>query len=225
MISKLFIAAMTITLAACFHGKLPPQEFYRLRTPVLPESLATLDHDGGSGGRLVGGIAIVPYVAPGLYGDRGIVFRIGDNEYGAYPNREWAVPVPTMLGLITEDVFGAHPLTTEGAVFDPPSPNSYPYVWRGLVRELEEVDRGRRVYASVRLDARIVRTKDDSIVWSGSARRERPVPSGTMPAIIETLSRLSAEVILQLQESARVSLAESAASAVRQTPRRSSARP
>ena len=214
-----------MTLAGCFHGKLPPQEFYRLRTPVLPESLAALDHDGGSGGLLVGGIAIVPYVAPGLYGDRGIVFRIGDSEYGAYPNREWAVPVPTMLGMITEDVFAAHPLTSSAPVFDPPSPNSFSYIWRGLVRELEEVDRGGRVYASVRLDARIVRTKDDSIVWSGTARRERPVPAGTMPAIIETLSRLSAEVILQLQESARASLAESAASAVRQTPRRSSARP
>jgi len=174
---------------------------------------------------LVGGIAIVPYIAPGIYGDGNVVYRIDDSEYGSYPNREWAVPVPTMLGMLTEDIFRSRPLSRDPAVFDPPSPHAYAYVWRGLVRELEEVDRGQQVFAVVRLDARVVRARDDSVLWSGSARLERPVPEGTMPAIVDALSQLSAEAILQLQDSARASLAGPAASAVRPPLGAPSARP
>lgn len=222
------VAAVVILFAlpGCIHGKLPPREFYRLRLAPLPDSLAAVYHDGGGGATLpVGGIAIVPYVAPGVYGEGNIVYRIGDSEMGSYPNREWAVPVPTMLGMMTEDIFRGRPLTREPAVFDPPSPHAYAYVWRGLVRELEEVDRGSQVYAVVRLDARVARARDDSVLWSGTARLERLVPEGTMPAIINALSELSTQAIFQLQESARAALAGPAASAVRAPQTAPSGRP
>lgn len=159
-----------------------------------------------------------------MYGDGNIVFRLNESTYGTYPNREWAVPVSTMLGMMTEDLFRARPLTRDPAVFNPPSPHSYSYVWRGMVRELEEVDRGGNVYAAVRLDARLVRAGDDSVLWSGDARLERIVPEGTMPAIVSMLSQLSAEVIEQLQESARATVFGPAASAVRPPGRDSTAR-
>jgi hypothetical protein len=130
-----------------------------------------------------------------------------------------------MLGMLTEDIFRARPMTRDPAVFDPPSPHAYSYVWRGLVRELEEVDRGTQVFAVVRLDARVVRARDDSILWSGSARAERLVPEGTMPAIVEALSRLSTDVIVQMQDSARATLLRPAASAVRSPVNGSSSRP
>jgi ABC-type uncharacterized transport system auxiliary subunit len=206
---------MLLGLAACIHGKLPAREYYRLRTAQLPDSLTAFYRDGGASTLPVGSVAIVPYVAPGVYGDGNIVYRIGDSEMGAYPNREWAVPLPTMLGMITEDILRARPLTRDPAVFDPPSAHAYDYVWRGLVREFEELDRGSQVYAVVRFDARLVRARDDSVLWSGTARLERAVPEGTMPAIVDALSQLATEAILQLQESARSSLAGPAASAVR----------
>lgn len=205
-------------MVGCIHGKLPAREFYRLRATPLPDSLTAYYHDGGASTLPIGSIAILPYVAPGVYGDGNIVFRIGDSEMGSYPNREWAVPVPTMLGMLTEDIFRARPLTRDPVVFDPPSAHAYDYVWHGLVRELEEVDRGRNVFAAVRFEARLVRARDDSIVWSGTARLERAVPQGTMPAIVDALSQLSSEAILQLQESARSTLTGPAASAVRALP-------
>ena len=208
------MAATTIlVVGACFHGKLAPREYYRLRMPELADSAQSAD--GAVAGLLTGGVAIVPYVTPGLYGDGNIVYRIDDMAYGSYPNREWAVPLSTMLGMLTEDIFRAHPLSRDRAVFDPPSPHSYNYVWRGLVRELEEVDRGNQVFAVVRFDARVIRAKDDSVLWSGSARAERLVPEATMPAIVEALSRLSTDVIVQLQDSARAALVRPPASAVR----------
>lgn len=214
-------------LAGCIHGKLPAREFYRLHLPEPTDSIAGVEHDANplASTLPIGGFAILPYVAPGLYGDNNIVYRVDDATYGSYPNREWGVPVPTMLGMLTEDLFRARPLTRDPAVFDPPSPHTYAYVWRGLVRELEEVDRGSHVYAAVRLDARVVRARDDSVLWAGSARLERLVPEGTMPAIVSTLSQLSIEVITQLQESARAALFGPAASAVRPASLPSTSRP
>src|SRR5690242_260527 len=88
----------TLLLVGCIHGKLPPQEFNRLRLPAPTDSIAAVEHSATAPTPPEGGIAIVPYVAPGLYGDRSIVFRINDTEYGSYPNRAWAIPVPAMLG-------------------------------------------------------------------------------------------------------------------------------
>jgi ABC-type uncharacterized transport system auxiliary subunit len=216
---------VALFLGGCFHGKLAPREYYRLRLPERADSVTLLGHDGTAESLLTGGVAIVPYVTPGLYGDGNIVYRIDDSAYGAYPNREWAVPLQTMLGMLTEDVFRARPMTRDPAVFDPPSPHSYPYVWRGFVRELEEVDRGNQVFAVVRLDARLIRARDDSILWAGSARSERLVPEGTMPAIVEALSVLSTQVIVQLQDSARAALVRPAASAARPLLNGSTSRP
>lgn len=220
--TKALFSCLTLMLlgsaVGCVHGKLPAIEYYRLRLPESEVPPVPADRELGIGGLPAGAIAILPYSAPGIYGDGGIVYRVDDSAYGAYPNREWAVPVPTMLGMLTQDVFQARPLTRDPSVFDPPSPHSYAYVWRGLVRELEEVDRGHQVFAAVRLDARLLRARDDSVIWSGSARLERPVPEGTMPAIVGALSALTAQVIVQLQDSARVALGASAGSAVA-TPR------
>lgn len=224
--TRLFAAVAPLFVAGCFlHGKLPAREYYRLRVPEPTDSIAAVEHDGAAPVLPAGAIAVLPYVAPGIYGDGNIVFRVDESAYGSYPNREWAVPLPTMLGMLTEDIFRAHPLTKDPSVFDPPSPHAYAYVWRGLVRELEEVDRGNQVFAVVRLDARLIRARDDSVLWSGSARLERLVPEGTMPAIVAMLSQLSVEVITQLQESARASLYSPAASAVRTPPKGTTARP
>jgi ABC-type uncharacterized transport system auxiliary subunit len=215
MKSRLAVGLLLLATSACFfHGKLPAIEYYRLRLPP-PDTTPppAMDHDGGITGLPSGAIAILPYAAPGIYGDGGIVFRVDESAYGAYPNREWAVPLPTMLGMLTQDLFQQRPLTRDPSVFDPPSPHSYAYVWRGLVRELEEVDRGNQVFAAVRLDARLLRARDDSVLWAGSARLEEPVPAGTMPAIVEALSALTARVITQLRDSARVAVGASAGSA------------
>jgi ABC-type uncharacterized transport system auxiliary subunit len=201
--------------AACFTGRLPPEELYRLALPDSAVTTTTSTALTNPVGGARGSIAIAPYVAPGIYGNRSLVYRIDDNEYGTYPSREWALPVGTMLGLITQDVLRQRPISDDPPTYDPPSYRVHQYVWRGVVRELEEVDRGRAVFAAVQLDARLVRAKDDSVVWSGSARLERPVPKPTMPAIVAALSQLAAEAVTRLADEARGALARSAASAGR----------
>lgn len=205
--------AAILALAGCLGGRLPAIEYYRL-APADSTMLTTrLAAPASPGVAPLPALAIAPFEAPGVYGGREIVFRGGDGTYGTYPARRWAVPLPTMLGLLTQDVLRASPLSASAAVYEPPSYSAYPYVWRGRVREMEEVDRGRTVYAAVALEARLVRSRDDSVVWSGTTRLEERVDQGTMPSIVGALSRLASEGLAQLAEEARLSLARTAASA------------
>jgi len=204
-------SAGLVSGVGCFGGRLPPLELYRLSVP--DSSLLQTPVGLRRGSLYVGTIAIAPYQAPGIYGDRGVVYRVGETQYGVYPAREWALPVPAMLGMITEEVLRRDPLSTTGALYDPPSYHAHDIVWKGVVRELEEVDRGRNVFAAVRLDVRLVRATDDSLLWTGSARLERPVAHPTMEAIVSTLSVLATEAITSIAEQAHAALTRSAASA------------
>ncbi|NUO65378.1 MAG: hypothetical protein HOQ11_12385 [Gemmatimonadaceae bacterium] len=197
-----------IAAAGCslFVHRPPARELYRIVLPAAIETDTVAPRADGGAYPLAGTLAISQYVAPGIYGDPGIVFRIDDTRYGAYPNREWAVPVAEQLGVLTERVLARTPLTAERAVFDPPSQRAQTYIWRGTIREFEEVDRGSQVLAAVRLDARIVRASDDSILWSGTAHIERAARAPSMPGIVQTLSDLAAEAVTELATRARAEL-------------------
>lgn len=197
--------AVAVLASGCFSGRLPARELYRLSVPPAPDTPEAR-------GSLEGGIAVARYQTPGLYSDGNIVFRTGDSEYGLYPSREWGIPLGEMLGLMAENALQRRPLTIGVAVFSPPAGNDLDYVWRGMVREFEEVNRGREVFAAVRLDAQLVRVRDGAIIWRGSSRLERPVPEPTMHAIVATLSALAVQATETLIEEARMAI--SAAPAV-----------
>lgn len=145
---------------------------------------------------LDGAVGITPYVTPGVYGGRNIVYRIEDHGYGTYAYREWAIPLGEMLATITQERLTRAPLATGPALFDSRAAPTVEYLWRGSVREFEEVDRGPQVFAAVALDAQIVRASDNAILWSGSRRLERQVQeSRSMHAIVSTLSGLATEAV------------------------------
>ena len=182
-----------------FTGRVPPREMYRLSLPDTGSGQAAT----APSAPLKGTLAILGYATPGIYGEPGIVFRIEESEYGAYPSREWALPLGEQLAVLTERMLARNPLSTESAVFDPPSKRSQTYMWRATVREFDEVDRGKQVFAAVRIDARLVRADDDSILWSGSASAEREVPTPNMSGIVQTLSALAEQVVGELVDRAK----------------------
>ena len=167
-------------------------------------------------GALPGRLAIFPYVTRGIYASSGIAFRVDDVRLDAYPRREWAIPLRDMLGDATETLLEGNPLTAERAVFDPRSSASFEYQWRGTVVEFEEVNRGQEVLAAVHLEADLVRTANDSVVWSGSERLERavPPPTDSMSRVVETLSALTADVITRLIDRARTEVSVPAPTAI-----------
>lgn len=193
-------AALCLLLAmgtgGCIRGTLPARERYRLRLPD-PAPIAA-----SAAGPLAGTLAVLSYQTPGLYGEDFIVYRVNDTEYGTYPSREWALPLGDQLGVLSEAILRRAPITREPALFDPPSSRAQTWIWRGAVREFEEVNRGSALLAAVRLDATLVRAADDSVVWSGSVRLERAVPSATMTAVVGMLSQLAAEAVEKLARDA-----------------------
>jgi uncharacterized lipoprotein YmbA len=213
-IRHLVLAAAALVAGGCaFWGKRPALEQYVLlvlpsedgvtppaRTPVLP-----------------GILAIAPYEARGIYDEPGIVYRIDDLQLSSYASREWAIPLREMLGTITEQMLRTRPLTAEPATFDPTSPRGTDYRWRGSVREFEEVNRGRQVLAAVHLEVEIIRVANDSVVWKGAERMERPVgePTRSMTRVVETLSSLTGDVLTRLIDRARTDLAVPAAGTAR----------
>lgn len=153
-------------------------------------------------GPLAGSIAVSPFITPGVYGGDEIVYRIGETEYGTYPNREWALPLGDMLGMMAEESIRENPLGNV-AVYDPESRRQFDFLWQGAVREFEEVNRGNRVFAAVRLEARLLRTTDDSIVWRGDRSVERPVADPTMTRIVEELSAAARDAMRALVSEAK----------------------
>ena len=195
---------VVLVAAGCFNGRLPARELYRLSVP--PAATGTTP-----GGPLAGGIEVARYITPGLYGDGNIVFRTNEHEYAVYPSREWGIPLGEMLGLIAQSALERAPLTSESAIYDPPPTHDLPYLWRGVVREFEEINRGKEVFVGVRLDAQLIRRTDHVLLWRGSQRIERPVPKPTMAAIVAELSALATEATDALVAEARASVGAGAA--------------
>lgn len=189
------IAAVLVAAAGCGRS-LPPLERYRL------EPVATADTQGAhpGNGRLAGqSIVVLPYEAPGIYADPQIVYRIDETRYGTYPDREWAIPVSTMLADRTADILRTAPADV---AVGGTTPNAG-LVWRGTVREFEEVNRGDQVFAAVRLQAMLLRGTTDSVVWQGEARAERPVEQKKqMEAVVQALSAASTDAVRQLMAQA-----------------------
>ena len=75
------LLATMLAMSGCLGGRLPAREMYRLRLPS--ESGSAIPAGGPAASPLDGSLAITPYETPGLYDEHGIVFRIGENEYGA----------------------------------------------------------------------------------------------------------------------------------------------
>lgn len=201
------VVVRCVIFGRCGDG--PRDELYRL---TLPDTAARTV-DGGGAAPLHGTLAIATYATPGIYSGSGIVFRRGDIEYNYYPNREWAIPLGEQLGVVTERILARGQLTTERAVFDPPSRRAQTYIWRGTIREFEEVNRGSQVLAAVRIDVRIARSADDAIVWAGSSRAETPVAANNMTGIVRTLSTLADSVVSDLVARARRDLSRAAPAA------------
>ena len=210
MIARLALLAIAAVATGCLRSRtVPAIEMYRL-LPTAAETasvaMPTLAEDLPDGS-----LAISRYITPGLYGQRGIVYRVGEAGYATYPSREWAIPLGEMLGRRTADLLTERPLLRGGALFDPPTRRAFTHLWRGTVREFEEIDRGNNVFVAVNLEASLIRVDDDSILWSGAARVERAVPDGTMEGIVAGLSAATDEVVFALLDSARVSIRQKSA--------------
>ena len=205
------LTVAALVLAGCVRS-MPPLERYRL-SPVSAPAAAEESAGRGSGAvarptasrdaprATIASVRIEPYVTEGIYADPQIVYRTGESQYAAYPNREWALPLSSMLADLTGEVVRemsanrVRVLTeAEGGATD--------FIWRGAVHEFEEVNRGDQVLAAVRFEATLHRASDDSLLWQGTGRAEQPVTGDSMEAVVAALSRLGTETVTSMVKDA-----------------------
>ena len=205
--------AAGVVASGCFRGTLPPREFYRLS---VPDAVAALGRPTGAP-PLTGSIAIARYDTPGIYGTGSLVYRVGSSAYGAYPSREWAIPLGEMLGSITEAIVRQRSLTSGRVVYPPSAVTPEQYEWRATVREFDEVDAPNSVTTSVSLVAQLVRVADDSVVWSGAAQETEPIAqTRSIDAVVAGLSAATARAIARLTDEAASAMRRLAAAGARQ---------
>jgi uncharacterized lipoprotein YmbA len=202
----------TLSATACLRRPTAPTTLYRLRgaptvMPAQPSASVSGAATGAAGGEVVAddgpALTIAPYAAPGIYGGPQIVYRDGETRYGTYPNREWALPLGGMLAALTAETLRAEPSLASRVHDGMDTRAAGGLVWRGVVREFEEVDRGGRVFAAVRLDATLVHADTDSVLWSGSARAEQALGSTTdMTVVVDSLAALASRVVATLARDA-----------------------
>ncbi len=205
--------AAAMVAGGCFRGTLPPREFYRLS---VPDSLVSVGRPTGAP-PLTGSVAIARYDTPGIYGTGSLVYRVGSSAYGAYPTREWAIPLGEMLGSITEGIVRQRSLTSGRVVYPPSAVTHEQYEWRATVREFDEVDTPNSVTASVSLVAQLVRVADDSVVWSGAAQEMEPIAqTRSIDAVVAGLSAATARAIARLTDEAGSVLRRLAAAGAQQ---------
>ena len=207
-------------VAGCIRGTLPPRELYRL-VPADSAATARMTERVRGTPALEGTLAVAPYATPGLYGNPQIVYRVGAAQYGTYPSREWAMPLSIMLAARTAEALRGASFALGSVVAAPARRNTHEYEWRGAVREFEEVNRGKQLFAAVHLDGSVVRAGDDSVLWRGSTRLERHVDVPTMEAIVGALSALTDSAVVDLAQQAARALRTGATAAA---PRRSQPR-
>jgi ABC-type uncharacterized transport system auxiliary subunit len=188
-----------LLLGGCV-GSLPPLERYRL-TPMPTAARGAAPAMSADSSATIT-IAVEPYATTGIYADPQIVYRVGESSYGAYPNREWALPLGDMLADATVETLRAT-YGLDAQVTSETASAAHGLVWRGFVQQFEEVDRGDSVAAAVRLDAVLVRTPGDTVIWQGSAGLEGPVTGSTMAGIVAGLSDLTSAALRRLADDAR----------------------
>ena len=196
-------AAVVLLSGGCLPKGSPPTALYQLVAPARPANTTPLAD---------GVIVVEPYVTPGIYADEALIYRTSETQYFTYPYRQWAMPLSEALALLTADALrrAPAPIGTSSVVLDDVATGARGLKWRGVIRHFEEVDRDRSVGVEVAIDATIVRSRDDSVLWHGSAWAARQVPTGTMPAIVSTMSALV--------DSAVGALAGQAAGSLRNSP-------
>jgi uncharacterized lipoprotein YmbA len=194
------VAAAVLAAAACLPKSGPTLALYRLVAPAPSPANPSPPTDGV--------IVVEPYVTPGIYADEALVYRTSATQYFTYPYRQWAMPLSEALALVTVDVLRSAPapIGTSSVVTDDVAAGARGLKWRGVVRHFEEVDSGRFVGVAIAVDATITRSRDDSVLWRGSASADRQVPEATMPAIVSAMSVIADSVVRALAGQAAGSL-------------------
>jgi len=201
--SLLFVLVVILGAAAC--GKTPATNFYTIPLPAAEPASSPVHGEPVQGESAAPQVGVDrPRAAHLLRQDR-IVYFTSNNELNYYQYHRWAEP-PVFL---VQSALIRH---LQGAgLFDNVVPyraqKGLDYVLRGRLLAMEEVDGPGGVTARFGLELELVRQKDNQVVWSGRARREKPVALKTVEAVVAAMGAAANESLDELTGSLRAAAA------------------
>jgi cholesterol transport system auxiliary component len=172
-------------VVAC--GAARPSKFYQLD---LPESSAPPAALRFNTDLLVGRI-----VAPRLYRDDRIVYRIGATQLGAYEYHRWAEPPADSIESLL-----VRALRSSGnyrSVQGLRSNARGDYILRGRLHELGEIN-GASIAGRVDFEVELYSQKSGTVVWSKHYNTDEPVNGKQVPEVVEALNRNLQRAIEQI---------------------------
>lgn len=173
---SLGLVILLVIASGC--GAARPSKFYQLD---IPESSASASAPRFQTDLLVGRI-----VAPHLYRDDRIVYRVGSTQMGTYEYHRWAEPPAESLEnlLVRALRSSGHYRSVQGLR----SNARGDYILRGSLHELGEIT-GASVAARVDLEVELYSQKSGTVVWSKHYNTDEPVNGKEVPAVVDALNR------------------------------------
>ena len=175
-------------LFAC--GAARPSKFYELD---IPESSATVT---ASTATFQTDLLIGRIIAPQLYHDDRIVYRVGSTQLGTYEYHRWAQPpASTIEGLLLRS------LRYSGRYRSVQSLRSNArgdYILRGHLHELDEITGGSSLVARVDFEVELYSQKSGTVVWSHHYNRDEPVNGKEVADVVDALNKNLERAIEQI---------------------------
>ncbi|MBI1749995.1 MAG: membrane integrity-associated transporter subunit PqiC [Acidobacteria bacterium] len=170
--------AILLVLLAAACGAARPSKFYQLD---IPETSAASSAPRFNTDLLVGRV-----VAPHLYRDDRIVYRVGSTQLGTYEYHRWAEPpADTIESLLVRSLRSSgHYRSVQGLR----SNARGDYILRGHLHELGEIT-GSTLAARVDFEVELYSQKSGTVVWSRHYNNDEPVNGKEVPAVVDALNR------------------------------------
>lgn len=174
---------LALFLAGC-GGKIPATHYYTLKFPppapmADPKTALTL--------------SIEPFRAAMSLRDDRIMYYESPTEFGYYEYHLWSPDPATLLTELTRRHLNQ--LAAFAHVHIAPTRERTDYVLRGHLMNFDELDYVPGGKARVALELRLVRTRDQKIVWSDRREVEHSIEGSGVAGVVDALSAASDQLL------------------------------
>jgi ABC-type uncharacterized transport system auxiliary subunit len=171
------LATILAGLIAC--GAARPAKFYELD---IPETSAA----SSAGPRFQTDLLVGRMVAPHLYRDDRIVYRMGSTQLGAYEYHRWAEPpADSIEGLLLRVLRDSGKFRSVQSLR---SNARGDYILRGRLHELDEIT-GASLAARVDFEVELYSQKTGTVVYSHHYNQDEPVNGKQVSDVVDAMNR------------------------------------
>jgi ABC-type uncharacterized transport system auxiliary subunit len=150
---------------------------------------------------LPGSVAVREFRAPAFLTAGPIVYRKSAEQLDFYDYHRWAVdPRNAVTSAILEDI-QAQGIFHSVHLFDGREPSDY--LVTGTLDDLEEVDKGRRVFVEVRVSAQLTDLRTGDVLWSDTSSETTKLEDRAVPGLVAAMSQTAEAVVRRLVSSMR----------------------